>query len=54
MIDLHEILKYENVFILIEKMGQNNILAKPLWNPPTIFRKYCVGVGEEGIKVVVR
>ena len=44
---IHEILKYENVFILMEKL-ENNI-AKPLWNPPTMFRKYRVGVGEEGI-----
>ena len=28
---IHEILKYENVFILMKKM-ENNV-AKPLWNP---------------------
>ena len=38
---IHEILIYENIFILMEKMGNN--IAKPLWNP-----QLCVGVSEEG------
>ena len=44
---IHEILKYyENIFILIEKMGKQ-YSQTPL-KTPTMFRKYCVGVGEEG------
>ena len=43
---IHEILKYENIFILIEKMGKQ-YSQTPL-KSPTMFRKYCVGGGEEG------
>ena len=43
---IHEILKYENIFILMEKMGKQ-YSQNPL-KSPTMFRKYCVGVGEEG------
>ena len=43
----HEILKYENIFILMEKMGKK-YSQTPL-KSPTMFRKYCVRVGEEGI-----
>ena len=43
---IHKILKYENIFILIEKMGKR-YSQTPL-KPTTMFRKYCVGVGEEG------
>ena len=39
---IHEILKYENVFILMEKMGKQ-------YSQTPLFRKYCVGVGGEGI-----
>ena len=39
---MHEILKYEKKNILMEKMG------KQYSQTPTMFRKYCVGVGEEG------
>ena len=43
---IHEILKYENIFILMEKMGKQ-YSQTPL-KSPTMFRKYFVGVGEEG------
>ena len=43
---IHEILKYENIFILMEKMGKQ-YSQTPL-KSQTMFRKYCVGVGEEG------
>ena len=43
---IHEILKYETIFILMEKMGKQ-YSQTPL-KSPTVFRKYCVGVGEEG------
>ena len=43
---IHEILKYENIFILMEKMGKQ-YSQTPL-KSPTMFRKYCVGVVEEG------
>ena len=43
---IHEILKYENIFILMEKMGKQ-YSQTPL-KSPTMFRNYCVGVGEEG------
>ena len=43
---IHEILKYENIFILMEKMGKQ-YSQTPL-KSPTMFRKYCVGAGEEG------
>ena len=43
---IHEILKYENIFILMEKMGKQ-YSQTPL-KSPTMFRKNCVGVGEEG------
>ena len=43
---IHEIFKYENIFILMEKMGKQ-YSQTPL-KSPTMFRKYCVGVGEEG------
>ena len=43
---IHEILKYENIFILMEKMGKN--IAKTPLKSITMFRKYCEGVGEEG------
>ena len=43
---IHEILKYDNIFILMEKMGKQ-YSQTPL-KSPTMFRKYCVGVGEEG------
>ena len=38
---MHEILKYEEKK-LMEKMG------KQYSQTPTMFRRYCVGVGEEG------
>ena len=46
---IHEILKYENIFILMEKMGKQyrSYSQSPL-KSPTMFRKYCVGFGEEG------
>ena len=43
---IHEILKYENIFILMEKMGKQ-YSQTPL-KSPTMFRKCCVGFGEEG------
>ena len=43
---IHEISKYENIFILMEKVGKQ-YSQTPL-KSPTMFRKYCVGVGEEG------
>ena len=43
---INEILKYENIFILMEKMGKQ-YSQTPL-KSPTMFRKYCVRVGEEG------
>ena len=43
---IHEILKYENIFVLMEKMGKQ-YSQTPL-KSPTMFRKYCVGVVEEG------
>ena len=43
---IHEILKCENIFILMEKMGKQ--YSQPPLKSPTMFRKYCVGVGEEG------
>ena len=43
---IHEILKYENIFILMEKMGKQ--YSQTPVKSPTMFRKYCVGVGEEG------
>ena len=43
---IHEILKYENIFILMEKIGKQ-YSQTPL-KSPTMFRKYCVGVVEEG------
>ena len=43
---IHEILKYENIFILMEKMGKQ--YSQTALKSPTMFRKYCVGVGEEG------
>ena len=43
---IHEILKYENIFILMEKMGKQYSQTSLI--SPTMFRKYCVGVGEEG------
>ena len=43
---IHEILKYENIFILMEKMGKP-YSQTPL-KSPTMFRKYCAGDGEEG------
>ena len=42
---INEILKYENIFILMEKIGKQ-YSQTPL-KSPTMFRKYCVGVGEE-------
>ena len=39
---IHEILKYENIFILLEKMGKQ-YSQTPL-KSPTMFRKYCVAV----------
>ena len=41
---IHEILKYENIFILMEMRKQYS--QTPL-KSPTMFRKYCVGVGQE-------
>ena len=32
---IHEILKYENIFILKEKMGKQ--YSQTLWSPPTMF-----------------
>ena len=43
---IHEILKYENIFIWMEKIGKQ-YSQTPL-KSPTMFRKFCVGVGEEG------
>ena len=43
---IHEILKYENIFILMEIMGKQ-YSQTPL-KSPTMFSKYCVGDGEEG------
>ena len=43
---INEILKCENIFILMEKMGKQ--YSQPPLKSPTMFRKYCVGVGEEG------
>ena len=43
---IHEISKYENILILMEKMGKQ-YSQTPL-KCPAMFRKYCVGVGEEG------
>ena len=43
---IHEILKYEKNNILMEKMGKQ-YNQTPLISP-TMFRKYCVWVGEEG------
>ena len=43
---IHEILKYENIFILMEKMGKQ-YSQTPL-KSLTMLRKYCVGVGKEG------
>ena len=43
---MHEILKYEKKNIIIEKVGKQ-YSQTPL-KSPTMFRKYCVGVGEEG------
>ena len=43
---IHEILKYENIFILMEKMGKQ-YSQTPL-KSPTMFKKYCVRTGEEG------
>ena len=43
---IHGILKYKNIFILMEKMGEQ-YSQTPL-KFTTMFRKYCVGVGEEG------
>ena len=40
---MHEILNYEKKNILMEKMG------KQYSQTPTMFRKYCVGNGEEGV-----
>ena len=42
---MHEILKYENIFILMEKMGKQ-YSQTPL-KSLTMFRN-CVGVDEEG------
>ena len=44
-------LKYENIFILMEKMGKQ-YSQTPL-KSPTIFSQYCVGIGEEGMFVAV-
>ena len=43
---IHEILKYENIFILMKKMGKH--CSQTAFISPTMFRKYCEGVGEEG------
>ena len=43
---IHEILKYDNIFNLMGKMVKQ-YSQTPL-KSPTMFRKYCVGVGEEG------
>ena len=43
---IHEVLKYEIIFILMEKM-RKQYSQTPL-KYPTMFRKYCVGVCEEG------
>ena len=43
---IHEILKYDNIFIMMEKIGKQ-YSQTPL-KSPTMFRKYCVGAGEEG------
>ena len=43
---INEILKYENIFILMETMVKQ-YSQTPL-KSPTMLRKYCVGVGEEG------
>ena len=43
---MHEILKYENIFILMEKMGKQ-YSQTPL-KSPKMFSKYCIGDGEEG------
>ena len=42
---IHEILKYENIFILIEKMGKQ--YGQTPLKSQRMFRKFCVGVGEE-------
>ena len=42
---IHEIFNYENIFILMEKMGKQ--YSQTALKSPTMFRKYCVGVGEE-------
>ena len=43
---IHEILKYDNIFNLMGKMGKQ--YSQTSLKSPTMFRKYCVGVGEEG------
>ena len=43
---IHEILKYENIFILMEKMGKQ--YGQTPLKSPTMFGQYYVGVGEEG------
>ena len=43
---IHEISKYENIFILMEKMGKQ-YNQTPL-KSEKVFRNYYVGVGGEG------
>ena len=42
----HEILKYENIFYFNGE-DEKQYSQTPL-KSPKMFRKYCVGVGEEG------
>ena len=43
---IHEILKYKHIFILMQKMGKQ--CSQTALISPTMFVKYCEGVGEEG------
>ena len=43
---IHEILKYDIILILMEKMGKQ--YSQTPFKSQTMFRKYCVGVEEEG------
>ena len=41
---IHEILKYKNVFILIEKMGKQYSIT-PLKSPNNVYNILCMGWG---------